>query len=183
MRVSKAKTAENRERILDQAARLFREQGTGIGVAALTEAAGLTHGGLYSQFDSKEELLAEAIVAGHAKAGAAAAAARPQTLSEVAAFYLSPRHRDNPGTGCFMAALGCEMARQGPAARRGFTKIVEGNIARVTALMGGPGGEAAKDEAMATIALMMGALVLARAVDDPQLSDRVLEVARRKLTA
>src|ERR1044071_1105855 len=108
MRVSKEKAAENRARILAEAARLFRERGlSGVGVDALTEAAGLTHGSLYSQFGSKERLAAEAIE--HALARSALArlpvGSGPDTLSTIIARYLSPAHRDAPGKGCTFAAL------------------------------------------------------------------------------
>src|SRR5690349_714182 len=117
MRVSKEKAAENRTRILTEAARLFRERGlSGVGVDALTEAAGLTYGSLYSQFGSKERLAAEALA--HALASSPAHRVSESEESALARFvsrYLSARHRDAPGHGCALAALGGEVPRQGPA--------------------------------------------------------------------
>src|SRR5919202_2249728 len=140
MRVSKEKAAENRARILDEAARLFRERGlSGVGVDALTEAAGLTHGSLYSQFGSKERLAAAALE--HALARSALARlpeeGGAEALAAVIARYLAPAHRDAPGQGCAMAALGCEMPRQGPALRKVFTEALRDRMARLAALLPG----------------------------------------------
>src|SRR5580658_2962276 len=100
MKVSKEKAAENRELILTHAARLFREKGVqGVGVDALTEAAGLTHGSLYSRFGSKDNLLAESLRHGHAVSQAKAAGTT--NMTDAIMMYLSPIHRDNPGAGCF----------------------------------------------------------------------------------
>src|SRR5689334_10411159 len=130
MRVSKEKAAENRGRILTEAARLFRERGlSGVGVDALTEAAGLTHGSLYSQFGSKERLAAEAL--SHALAGSFARMGSTDTLAGYVAHYLSAEHRDAPGGGCALAALGCEMPRQGGAVRHSFTQGVRAMAARL----------------------------------------------------
>ena len=116
MRVTKEKAAENRERILTEAARLFRERGvSAVGMDALADAAGLTHGSLYSQFDSKEHLAAEAL--GRAFDASAAKYGEIETLSAYVERYLSPRHRDTPGSGCAIATLGCEVPRQGDAMR------------------------------------------------------------------
>lgn len=180
MRVSKEKAAENRERILAEAARLFRERGlSGVGVDALTDAAGLTHGSLYSQFGSKERLAAEAL--GHALSTSAARMSDAGTLDDYAARYLSADHRDRRGDGCVMAALGGEIPRQGAAIRRGFTDAVRAMVKRIAGLM--PGRRESEDEALAIVATMVGALTLARAVDDPDLSDRILAAARARLAS
>src|SRR5258708_16850336 len=114
MKVSKKKAAENRERILDGAARLFREKGAqGVGVDALGEAAGLTHGSLYSQFGSKDRLLAEAV--GHAFSRFAAEFGAVKDADTYVSKYLSAEHRENPGSGCTVAAIGSEMPRQSEA--------------------------------------------------------------------
>src|SRR4051794_18517702 len=115
MRVSKERAAANRARILAETARLIRESGiAGVGVDALTKAAGLTHGSLYSQFGSKERLveaaLAQALDAGGEKTRQELAAGG--SLATIAKRYLSPAHRDTPGNGCAIAAIGPEAARQ-----------------------------------------------------------------------
>src|ERR1700761_3717150 len=167
MNVSKEKAAENRELILTQAARLFREKGVqGVGVDALTQAAGLTHGSLYSRFGSKEKLLAEALTHGHAVSQSRAASVK--RIEDAISMYLSPGHRDNPGAGCFMAALGCDMPRQSKEVRASFTQIVRNNMTRLVGLLPAGRKRPSEDEILATMATMVGAMVLARAVDDAE---------------
>ncbi|WP_315837653.1 helix-turn-helix domain-containing protein [Bradyrhizobium prioriisuperbiae] len=180
MKVSKERAAENRERILDEASRLFRERGVqGVGVDALGEAAGLTHGSLYSQFGSKDRLLAEAVGRAFASFGA-----KVGTIDDADAYvseYLSAAHRENPGDGCAVAALGSEMPRQSEAVRKVFTDAVLRSRARVARLLLKRRGREPEDDALAMLATMAGAMMLARAVDDPELSDRILEVCRQHL--
>lgn len=180
MRVSKERAAENRERIVSAAAKLFRERGLlGAGVDALTEAAGLTHGSLYSHFGSKERLAAEAL--SHALSSSAARMGSARTLEDYVSRYLSEAHRDRPGDGCVMAALAGEISRQGPAIRHCFTDAVRDAMNRVASLE--PGERRSDDDALAVIATLVGALTLARAVDDPELSARLLEAARKRIAA
>src|SRR2546421_954752 len=117
MKVSREQAAQNRERIVETAARLFRERGfEGIGVADLMKEAGLTHGGFYGHFSSKEDLMAKACARASARSralwGKLAERAPDDPLSEIAGVYLTSRHRDNPGTGCLMAALAADASRQ-----------------------------------------------------------------------
>ena len=127
MRVSKEKAARNREQILISAARLFRERGIdATGVDSITEAAGLTHGGLYSHFGSKQSIVAEAVrfaLARSRRVWRRAAQGKPEekALSDILAYYLSRTHRDAHGQGCLVAALSCDIARQPPAVRKAFT--------------------------------------------------------------
>jgi TetR/AcrR family transcriptional repressor of nem operon len=187
MRVTKEKAAENRARILAAAARLFRERGlSGVGVDALGEAAGMTHGSLYSQFGSKESLAAEALTEALARSAGKAvledAAPGEGTLRGFVARYLSARHRDEPGQGCALAALGCEIPRQPPAVRRAFTEGLRATVGRIARLLPKGRRQAQEEEALAVMASLVGALVLARAVDDPALSERILAAARDRLT-
>jgi TetR/AcrR family transcriptional regulator, transcriptional repressor for nem operon len=180
MRVSKEKAAENRERILTEAARLFRERGlSGIGVDALTDAAGLTHGSLYSQFGSKERLATEAL--SHAASTSSARMSDAGTLDEYISRYLSADHRKRRGDGCVMAALAGEIPRHGAAIRHSFTDAVRAVMKQIASLM--PGRRKSEDEALVIVATMVGSLTLARAVDDPQLSDRILAAARTRLAS
>lgn len=184
MRVSKEQAAENRARILAEAARLFRERGlSGVGVDALTEAAGLTHGSLYSQFGSKERLAAAALEHALTQSALARAPGDGGTaeLAGIIGRYLSPRHRDAPGQGCAFAALGCEMPRQGPALRKVFTEGLRERMARLASLLPGRRRAAREDQALALLAGMVGALILARAVDDAALSGRILAATAAEL--
>jgi TetR/AcrR family transcriptional repressor of nem operon len=175
MRVSKEQAATNRERILTEAARMFRERGlAATGVDALAAAAGMTHGSLYSQFGSKERLAAEAL--SHAFEGSAARSDQVTDVAGYAASYLSSRHRDQPGSGCVLATLGPEVARQDGALRTSFTAGLRRMIARIERLL--PERRDREDEALAAAAALVGAMVLARAVDDPALSERILAAGR-----
>ncbi|WP_229168642.1 TetR/AcrR family transcriptional regulator [Bradyrhizobium altum] len=181
MRVSKEKAAENRDRILKAASRLLRERGiSGVGVDTLTEAAGMTHGSLYSQFGSKERLVEEAV--------ADAIAVKGQELEEVPTLgnyvseYLSEMHRDDPGSGCPFAAWGCEMQRQSQGVRERFTAGVRGMVGWLGDRMGSGIKQRQRDEhAAATLASLVGAIVLARAVNDPKLADDILGATKKRL--
>jgi TetR/AcrR family transcriptional regulator, transcriptional repressor for nem operon len=181
MRVTKEKAAENRERILKAASRLIRERGiSGAGVDTLTEAAGMTHGSLYSQFGSKERLVEEALeyaisASGRTTAGAA-------TIDRYISDYLSSEHRDKPGQGCPLAALVCEMPRQSSGVRERFTAGLRGMIRQMSGrLDAGLKQRQRHEEALATIASLVGALVLSRAVNDPKLSDDILRATKSRL--
>jgi TetR/AcrR family transcriptional regulator, transcriptional repressor for nem operon len=185
MKVSREQAAENRERILDTAARLFREKGfDGIGVADLMQSAGLTHGGFYGQFASKEDLAAQACERALAQSATRldqVIADKPQNpLQAVAASYLSTRHRDRPGEGCAFVALGAEAPRHAPAVRKVFTEALRLRVDRLMQLV--PGTKAARRrQALATMASLVGAQVLARAVDDAQLSNEILDAVKASL--
>lgn len=189
MKVSKEQMAENRERILDVAAQLFREKGfDGIGVADLMKSAGLTHGGFYGHFASKDELMAEAsaralqrLQAAWAAMARAAAAQGQEPLAAIEAAYLSPRHRDAPGQGCLLAALGSDAARQGPAVRRAVTEGVRAQVEGLASLVPGRTKAARRQRALADYASLVGAMVLARAVDDEDLSNEILRAAAASL--
>jgi TetR/AcrR family transcriptional repressor of nem operon len=179
MKLSKEKSAENRARILAEAGRLFRERGvSGTGVDALAEAAGLTHGSLYSQFGSKEQLAIEALTEVFAQGGAKHA---EKGLEVFLDHYLSPRHRDAIGSGCGVAALCSEMPRQAPALRARFTEGVRSLAARIGAKLAAHRGVATEEEALAALSSVVGALVLARAVNDGALSARILAAAKARL--
>jgi len=181
MRVSKEQAAKNRERILDAASRLIRERGiSGAGVDALTEAAGMTHGSLYSQFGSKERLVEEAL--DHALAGSAQATDGAATLADLASGYLSMAHRDTPGRGCPLAALCCEMPHQSRPVRERFTAGLRGMIRQLSARMDSALNQRQRDQAaVAMAASLIGAVVLARAVNDPKFSQDILRATKNRL--
>ena len=180
MRVSKEQAAENRERILKATSRLIRERGIpGAGVDALTEAAGMTHGGLYSQFGSKERLIEEALADVIAEKGREMGDA---ALSKYVSSYLSAEHRDAPGRGCPLAALCSEMPRQSEGVRTRFTAGVRGMISALSERHGSGAKQRKRDDAaLATVASLVGALVLARAVNDPKLSNDILRATKAHL--
>jgi TetR/AcrR family transcriptional repressor of nem operon len=187
MRASREKFAESRERILAVAAKLFREKGfDGIGLADIMKAAGLTHGGFYRHFGSKDDLEAQAI--GVALATTTAdwsrliehAAARP--LSALTDEYLSPRHRDDPGKGCALAALGADVARQGERVRSAFTAGLKPFLQLLSNTIPGRSKAVRRRKAIATMAELIGTLILARAVDDAALSDEILAATSLNLS-
>ena len=180
MRVSRAKAAENRKRIIEVAAKLFRERGfDGIGVAELMKSAGLTHGGFYGNFASKEDLMAHAC--SYALKGSldtlqnAVERGGEDVLSAVASAYLSPAHRDRPGAGCTLAALGADAARHDSPVRGVFTQGVRSVVDLLMRLLPGKSKRAKRERALTIYASMVGAMVLARAVDDAELSKEVLQ--------
>ncbi len=179
MKVTREQATQNRDRVLDVAARLFRERGfDGIGVADLMKSAGLTHGGFYGQFASKEELMAEACarsfdngVATWTKIGGRATG---NPLAAVMKGYLSKQHRDNPGEGCVMASLGADASRQGPSLRSAVTEGTRKLLDLFTSFAPGRIKAVKRERAVVAYASMVGALILARAVDDEVLSDEIL---------
>lgn len=187
MKVSRAEAAQNRERIIGVAAKLFRERGfDGVGVAELMRGAGLTHGGFYGHFASKEDLMAQACA--RAVEGTLDAmhqvveSGRPNALSTIASAYLSAEHRDRTGEGCAVAALGAEAARHGSPLRGAFTKGARSLIDLLTKLLEGKSKRARRERALTIYASMVGALVLARAVDDAELSQEVLRSVLASIT-
>ena len=184
MKVSREQAAANRDRVVEAAARLFRERGfDGIGVADLMKAAGLTHGGFYGQFKSKEDLAVEAsarALAGTAEHWPAIVAERPEApLKALLDRYLSVGHRDAPGQGCAVAALASDVARlDSPALRRTFTQGLQPLIDTLTRIVPGDSKSARRRTALAYLSAMVGALTLARVVDDRELSDEILAAVR-----
>jgi TetR/AcrR family transcriptional repressor of nem operon len=177
MRVTREVAEENRKKVVETAGRLFREYGfDGIGVAALMQAAGLTHGGFYKQFADKAALASEATEAAlaenHGKWLEVIAASDAPPGKAVAAWYLSPPHIGNRAEGCCFAALASEAPRHGAPVRAAFTEAIGESVA----LLAGPEGET--EDAMRQLCLMVGALVLARATDSEDLSHRLLAAAR-----
>jgi TetR/AcrR family transcriptional regulator, transcriptional repressor for nem operon len=183
MKVSREQAAQNRERILDAAAQLFRERGfEGIGVADLMKEAGLTHGGFYGHFSSKDDLIAQAsareLTRSLAHWSKFAERASGDPLSAVADAYLTRSHRDNPGAGCVLAALGPDVSRQGSPVRSAVTDYVRSTVDLLTKLVPGKFKAARRQKAISTYATLVGAMVLARAVDDRAFSQEILDAGR-----
>jgi AcrR family transcriptional regulator len=176
------------ERIVETAARAIRRSGYGgAGVAEIMKEAGLTHGGFYAHFESREGMLAEAAdragADGMAVLARVAATASPKkALEAMLRAYLSKEHVEGMESGCAVAALGSEMPRQAPKVRRAATRRIKEMIdlvARQSPDWGQPG---AHERALVTVATLLGTLVLARAVDDPKLSDALRKAALNHLS-
>jgi len=181
MKVSRDQVAENRERILDAAARLFRERGfEGVTVAQIMSAAGLTHGAFYGHFASKEDLIAQAFAHVLFPEGDAGP---EHSLVDFAASYLSPAHRDEPGTGCLFSALGTEAARGAAPIRHTLTRSIERQIAEFSRTAPGATAAARRRAAIVSWSAMVGALMLSRIADDPALSDDLIGETRAWLAA
>lgn len=181
---------ETRERIVRTAARALRARGyQGVGVAEVMQEAGLTHGGFYAHFASKTELLAEATDRAGADGlerlsrAARALAERGESPQENALLalvdaYLSPQHQADPGLGCPMAALGSELPRQPDEVRRAATRRIEDMVSLVERQMPDWGQPGNHTRALAVLSCLVGTLVLARAVDQPALSDALRQASR-----
>ena len=189
MRKSKQEAAETRERIVEAAAAEFRRNGiSATGLSDLMAAAGLTHGGFYRHFASKDQLVAEACATAVDSVvtmfeEALARHGEGNGLKAAAASYLSARHRDGLSDGCPFAALASELVRAGDATR---AKATEGLKRVVDLLAGGYAGlrpDSAKRRALVALSTMVGALTLARLVIEPKLSDLLLRDAAKHLGA
>lgn len=187
MKVSREQAAENREKILNLAAQMYREKGfDGIGIADLMKAAGLTHGGFYGHFSSKEDLMAQACTRAvddlFAQGSARRAESEGDPFEIFVEYYLSRKHRDNSGSGCLMAALGCDAARQSPSVRAVFTDNAKRMINGMKDLLRGRVDEKQlQKQTLITLATLVGAQVIARAVNDEKLSQDVLAAATDSL--
>jgi AcrR family transcriptional regulator len=181
-----SKKEETRGRILRAAARAIRKHGyEGVGVAGVMKEAGLTHGGFYAHFESRDALLAAAAEQAGAESNErlsrAIASAKPgEELTALVDTYLSDRHVAAPeeGLGCAIAAAGSEVPRQQPDVRRAAGRRIKDLIGLVERQLPDWGKSAAHEKAMAITATMVGALLLARAADDPQLSRSIRKAAR-----
>jgi TetR/AcrR family transcriptional repressor of nem operon len=179
------KKQETHDRIVRTAAAAIRKHGfQGISVADLMQEAGLTHGGFYAHFESRDAMLAEALDAAASESldrlSKAADDAKPdQALDATMDFYLSDRHVDTPERGCTLAALGSETVRQRPEVRRVATRRVREMADLIERQMSGWGKTDRHEDALGVMSTLVGALLIARAVDDPQLSKQIRTAAKR----
>ncbi|HEX8321798.1 TetR/AcrR family transcriptional regulator [Longimicrobium sp.] len=178
-----------REQIVSAAARAFREEGVeGVSVGEVMGRAGLTHGGFYAHFRNKDQLVAEACGCALEQSTArlidiARNAPPEERLAAFIGAYASPTHRDDPGAGCLMPALAAEVSRHSPEVRTAFTGSFQQGIAMLARLLPQMEGADRTDRALALMSGLAGAVMLARAVDDPVLSDRILQASRDAFTA
>jgi TetR/AcrR family transcriptional repressor of nem operon len=181
--------AETHDRIVKKAAEEFRRNGLeGIGIANLMGTLGLTHGGFYAHFSTKDDLVLQASVSiledNLARMLAAAEAAPPErSVQAILDYYLSPEHRDNPAFGCVLPSIASELSRRPECVREGFTKAMKAALERLAAFMPAKTKQARMDQSIALFSAMAGAVLLARAISDPELSDRVLRSSRLSLAA
>lgn len=177
------------QRIVTVAARAIRRSGyDGTGVADIMKEAGLTHGAFYSHFASREAMLAEAAgkACAESAAGVAAVAASAppaMALKTMLAAYLSSEHVQQLETGCPLAALGSETSRQAPEVRRVVTRHIKATIDLLARQSPDWGQQSAHERALVALSTMVGAVMLARAVDEPGLSDSLREAALKHLTS
>jgi TetR/AcrR family transcriptional repressor of nem operon len=188
---SQADKAENHERIVSVAAARFRESGVdAIGVADLMKEAGLTHGGFYRHFESREELVDEAIELALREGGAALeaieqarGAGKQSAFARVVDAYLSTSHRDNLATSCAITTLAGDVARSGGRARSAYTRQVRSYLEFFGRLVSGTQGRSRRAKSMAALSMLVGAVSLARAIDDEKLSREILKSAADALKA
>jgi TetR/AcrR family transcriptional repressor of nem operon len=184
MRYSREHKLETHARIVKKASVRLREKGAhGIGVADLMKDAGLTHGGFYAHFDSREALVIEAFADAMDRSTArwrnlAEATPPEKRLAVIVDSYLTTVHRDDPGHGCAIPTLGAEIARESPRTRKAFAAKLEQMIDMLAGQLPELAPKAARKQALAALATMMGTLVMARIAGTGEFSDEILGAGR-----
>ena len=187
MRYSREHKLETHARIVRKASVRLREKGAhGVGVADLMKEAGLTHGGFYAHFDSRDDLVIEAFT--HAMDRSTERwrklveqTPREKRFATIVNSYLTSLHRDDPGRGCAIPTLGAEIARESARTRRVFAGRLDQMIDMVADQIPGLPRKAARKRATAAVATMMGTLVLARVAGSGEFSDEILGAGREAL--
>ncbi len=175
MKISREQVAVNRTRILEASARLFRERGfDGVTVAEIMQAADLTHGAFYGHFTSKEDLIAQTFAHVLAPGDGTRESALPERMMDFAQIYLSAEQRDERATACLYSTLGTEASRASIETRQAMTANVRNRIGIFSKTMPGDSIDERRQAAAGSWAAMIGAAMLARIVDDPELSDQLL---------
>lgn len=186
MKVSREQAERNRDAVLTVAARMIREQGIdGASIAQVMREAGLTHGGFYGQFESKDGLVVEACQRAFDRSSERRSrliAQHPErAYATVVETYLTTSHRDRPGHGCAIAALATEIPKCSETVRRAFGGGIETLLESLESIAPGRTPAARRQRALLTLAAMVGALILARATSDGALSDELLVSVARAL--
>jgi TetR/AcrR family transcriptional repressor of nem operon len=186
MGYSKAQKAKTHDRIVKLASKRFREEGlAGIGIAELMREAGLTVGGFYKHFDSRDQLVAEAVSSAFGgwkrRAEAAKSSGPPVSYEKLIDDYLSETHWDNPGTGCAFSALAPEIARADKQIRTLTAEQVRNDIHLIANLYPAKDKRIARSRAILTFSALVGAMSLARAVSDEALSREILNTVAELL--
>jgi len=177
---SKAQKTKTHKRIISIASKRFREKGLArVGIAELMKEAGLTVGGFYKHFDSRDDLVDEAVSSAFGgwkrRVDAAKAGGPSVSLAKLIDDYLDEAHRDNPGTGCAFSALAPEIARSDKQTRALTSEQVRNDIQLIAGLLPGKDKSRARSRAILTFSALVGAMSLARAVSDEGLSREILE--------
>jgi TetR/AcrR family transcriptional regulator, transcriptional repressor for nem operon len=184
MRYPAEETARKHQRLLEAASVMVRQKGLdGVSVSEVMKAAGMTHGAFYSHFANKEQMAETALATALVQTDAGVEqvlAARPDPKDSFLHYYLSPAHRDDPGSGCAMAALAAEIGRAG-VGRQVMAGHLRGWLDRIAGGFKWAKGSAQRDQAILMTAAMVGAVILARAVDNPELSNEILDATRTQL--
>jgi TetR/AcrR family transcriptional repressor of nem operon len=189
MRYPKEHKERTRQRIVETAAREFREKGLdGVGVADLMASAGLTHGGFYAHFDSRDALVIEAFNYAMERSTErwrklAEGIPPEKRFASIVEAYLTPLHRDDPGHGCAITSLGAEIARESPRTRKAFAAKIEDMIDMMSDHLPDVPRKTARKQAIAALATMMGTLVLSRIAGSGEFSDEVLAAGRETVLA
>jgi TetR/AcrR family transcriptional repressor of nem operon len=183
---SKAEKAKTHQRIVAKAAKRFREGGLeGVGIAELMKEAGLTVGGFYKHFNSRDDLVAEAVSSAFGtwkrQVDAVASGGPPLSYAKLIDNYLNEAHRDNPGTGCAISALAGEIARSDKRTRALASEEIRNNLQLIAGLLPGKDKRAARRKAILTYSALVGAMSLARAVSDEALSREILKTVAELL--
>jgi TetR/AcrR family transcriptional repressor of nem operon len=187
MRYSREHKIETHARIVKRASVRLREKGAhGVGVADLMKDAGLTHGGFYAHFDSREALVIEAFAYAMDRSTERWRKLAEQTppdkrLAAIVDSYLTKVHRDDPGHGCAVPALGAEIARESPKTRKAFAAKLEQMIDMLAEQVPDLPHKAVRKQAIATVATMMGTLVLSRIAGNGDFSDEILAAGRAEV--
>jgi TetR/AcrR family transcriptional regulator, transcriptional repressor for nem operon len=189
MRYEKGHKETTRRRIIETAAERFRKEGiANVGVANLMSELGLTQGGFYNHFESKDDLAREALAMGQGRMRERWLNVSTKTdqanLEDLVTSYLSTSHRDNVGRGCMLAALAIEIGRSEGPVREQLTQSIKAMVKLVgSVLPESQKPEQREADAMAVVSSLIGTMILARAVDDAEMSDRFLEIGRRAAIA
>jgi TetR/AcrR family transcriptional repressor of nem operon len=181
---SRAQKAESHQRIVRIAARRFRQHGLdGLSIADLMEEAGLTHGGFYKHFESRADLVIEALESAFAETMPGCGKVRKPSFESIVDGYLSETHRDSPDNGCAIGALTSDIGRAGDGMKSLYTAKVKRNLQTLAAALSGSESADARSKAIVAFSAMAGAIGLARAVSDDRMSAKILKTVRRFLLA
>jgi TetR/AcrR family transcriptional regulator, transcriptional repressor for nem operon len=180
MGYSQAQKKRTHKRLVAIASKRFREKGlAGFGIAELMKEAGLTVGGFYKHFDSRDQLVAEALSDAFGtwqrQKEVAESSGQPLSFAKLVDDYLSDGHRKNPGAGCAFSALAPEIARSDKRTRALTSEQVRNDLKLIVGLLPGNDKRATRSRAILTFSALVGAMSLARAVSDEALSHEILK--------